>query len=77
MIMIAGSLFLSTSCTTLVVKPPVTIAPRVEDTPNDAVWLFGKDGKGGIVGAYLDNCRTLMRIRDEDPERCEIMKRRE
>lgn len=65
-IALTGGLLLGlTSCaTTTHVIPPITVAPRLQDSPSPDVWL------GGLTNAYRDNCVVLSVMRHEDPQRC-------
>ena len=62
-----SSLWMWTACgsITAAVKPPLTIPPKVAESPSLEAWI------GGVYWAGSENCKTLSRMRVEPPEQCD------
>ena len=61
------SVLLLTSCAgnLVSVKPPVTLAPRMQNSPDFKAWLTG------LVDGYVRNCITLTTLRGEPVDPCQ------
>ena len=61
---VSGLLLTSCAGNLVSIKPPVTIAPRMQNSPDFKAWVTG------LVDGYVRNCITLQTMRSEDVSAC-------